>query len=200
MEIKREVYADLVTLAEAGVASPETLKLIELCQAAHPNWEMPSPITHPGLQEPAPPAAVERASLALTQTQLARRTWLMFFGILLCAMPMSFRISADRVTMLLFRDYPIPALLLYVAGLLCWAGFVSTSRRLTVAGLARSAGSKTRMNWALGATAVSLPAAIMVSTWTGQGEPLSSFVAAGLVGVAAAIGVGRVRTSANQPL
>jgi drug/metabolite transporter (DMT)-like permease len=191
MEIRREVFDDLIAMAEAGLASPATLELIEECRTRHPEWAA-SQARSPVLPAVSAPVAVERESLGRTQRLLTLRSWFLCFGIFLCLSPMAFVVRGSEVAFLLRRDRPGVAAALYVAGLLCWAGFVWTSRRLTAAGLARGNERATRLSWMFGAMGIFLPAAITISEWTGQREPLSSLAAMAFVGFAAALWAGRV--------
>ena len=167
MTIEREVFDDLVTLAEAGMASPATQKLLGECRARHPDWVAGAsgPAELPRVDAPA---GLEREALARTQKLLAQQRWLMFAGIALCTSPMTM-VFSDRTRFVLYRDQPVVAAALYVLGLAVWAMFWWTNRRLTVAGLVRPA-KKQGIRWGLvfGAVGVLMPGLIMLSAGTGQ--------------------------------
>jgi hypothetical protein len=198
MTIEREVYDDLVTVAEAGMASPATLKLLEECRARHPEWAA-ARLLPEELPRAEIPGNLEREALKRTQRLLSRRSWFMFFGIGLCAAPMTI-VWTDRIEFLLYRDQPLLAGLMYALGLVSWVGFVWTNRRLTMAGLAQPPRQKrARWAWALGAMGVLAPAMMMLSHWTGHREPLIVLAAIVFVSLAAATWAARIMSGRTHP-
>jgi hypothetical protein len=193
MKIEREVFQDLVTLDQSGLASEATRKLIDQCRTDHPDWIVDS-VPAPALPRLEPPSDLERRSLERTQKLLRQRSWILGVALAFTFLPFTV-VFTSRVNFLLYRDWPLAGAALYAIAIGLWAWYVAISRRLTMLGLVPRSGRYARWWWIVRGMLIALPAGIMLSRWSGNREPLATIAAVAFIGLVGGLWAGRASKS-----
>lgn len=135
MQVTRDVITDLLPLYLAGEASADTTALVDdfLAQdadfarlvAAQANFTLPQ------LEDSSTNQEDEMKALQTTQALLRRRGIFMALGIFFSALTMAFgSFGDDGGVRWLWADAPFVALVMAAVGLVGWAGYAVTQRRL----------------------------------------------------------------------
>ncbi len=170
MNVTNDVIQDLVVVYLSGEASADTRCLVEEYLAQNP--EMAERVK--GAQaftvpQAAPPPSLERRALDRTRQLLGRKSFLLWFAMLLSYLPLSFSYTTGEKTVhFLFLDKPAIALALLPLGLAGWAVFLYTCRQLHATGLEPAKSWKRRLLWWLGGIAAALPLLTVISVATGS--------------------------------
>ncbi len=141
MNVTKNVVEDLLPVYLAGDASADTKQLVEEFLAADPAFAREVEQQKRGYSLAAlrplgePPTNLEVRALEQTKAQLRKRTWLLAFAILFCAMPFSFIFDHGQFTWMMWRNVPSEAVAFLIAGLGFGAAWYRLGRKLSGAGL-----------------------------------------------------------------
>ncbi|MBX2996925.1 MAG: hypothetical protein KF893_00335 [Caldilineaceae bacterium] len=133
MKITRDVITDLLPLYLAGEASDDTNALVEAFLAQDDEFaqmvQRQGDLKLPKLDNGSTNQEDEMKALQTTQTLLRRRALYMASAIFFSGMTVSFTFGAEGVRWI-WADAPYMALVMAAVGLIGWAGYAVTSRRL----------------------------------------------------------------------
>ena len=139
MKITRNVIHDLLPLYAAGEASADTVALVEEFLPQDRDLGRMIDILRSSPLPDAPvslPPTHEKKALDTTRQFLRWRMMLMGLAIFLTMMPLSFRFDNGRITWTFLQGTtPLAALMVCVAALISWGGFLYVGRRLRSTGL-----------------------------------------------------------------
>jgi anti-sigma factor RsiW len=138
MKITRDVIQDLLPAYAAGEASADTVALVEEFLRQHPDMARAAESlrTNPFAgtdRMPAPDR--EKEALDMTRRLLRWRGILLGLAVFLTLFPFSFGFHNQRIVWRLLDMPPQIALLVCLAAMACWGGFIYVRRRLQGTGL-----------------------------------------------------------------
>lgn len=125
VNITREVISDLLPLYFSGEVSDDTARLVEAYFAQDPEFagrartlSESSGIGAPAIA--APEAESEKRALESARRFLRNRAIVLACALALLLAPLSFTFDGGGIRWWMLRDKPLPAVLLFLAGLVCW--------------------------------------------------------------------------------
>lgn len=120
--ITREVISDLLPLYFAGEASPDTARLVENYLAQDPELAARATFAERKSEEAdtVPNAMAEKRALEGARRILHSRQVLFGLAFAFTLTPFAFSFANGRITWWMMRDSPIQAVVLLLAGLVCW--------------------------------------------------------------------------------
>ena len=135
MKVTRDVITDLLPLYLSGEASADTTALVDSFLTQDAEFarlvQAQGEFTLPKLADVSINQEEEMKALQTTQALLRRRGIFMALGIFFSALTMAFgSFGDDGGVRWLWADAPFIALVLAAVGLMGWAGYAVTQRRL----------------------------------------------------------------------
>ena len=135
MKVTRDVITDLLPLYLSGEASADTTVLVDSFLAQDAEFarlvQAQGEFTLPKFADSSINQQDEMKALQTTQALLRRRGIFMALGIFFSALTMAFgSFGDDEGVRWLWADAPFIALVLAAVGLVGWAGYAVTQRRL----------------------------------------------------------------------
>jgi anti-sigma factor RsiW len=201
MNVTKDVIQDLVVVYLSGEASADTRSLVEEYLAQNP--EMAERVK--GAQaftvpQAAPPPSLERRALDRTRQLLSRKSFLLWFAMILSYLPLSFSYTTgEKSVQFLFLDKPVFALALLPLGLAGWAAFLYTCRQLQATGLEPAKSWKRRSLWWLGGMAVAVPLFTVIAVATGWSRLYYYVPLAGLIAIFVGEMFGQIAKPSPKP-
>jgi anti-sigma factor RsiW len=139
MNVTREIVKDLLPLYVAGEASADTRALVESFLARDPELARLADAmraAEPSSQAAAPgPPPAYRAALEKTRRLLRLRARLFGFAILFTLLPLSFEISDNGFSFIVFRQAPAVAVLMWIVAAGLWIAYANVVKKTRVSGL-----------------------------------------------------------------
>ena len=122
--ITREVVSDLLPLYFSGEVSGDTARLVEAYFAQDPEFASRArKLSESGGATAAPAVAnaeSEKRALQSARSFLRNRAIVLACAFTLLLAPLTFTFDNGGVRWWILRDKPLPAVLLFLAGLVCW--------------------------------------------------------------------------------
>jgi hypothetical protein len=170
--VTKDVIRDLLPVYTSGEASADTRRLVEEFLATDPELrglaEGVADLEVPAAPIPTALEAIELKTLDITRRLLARKMWLFAISLFLSLLPMSFSVRNGQIVFLMARDQPWAALASLAGALAGWAFFLSTCRRLSMAGMQPPPTRMARLWWALTGALFGASITVMIHNWLGD--------------------------------
>lgn len=133
MQVTRDVITDLLPVYLSGEASADTLALVDAFLAQDAEFarlvQAQATFNLPKLEDVSTQQEEEMRTLHMTQALLRRRSLFMALAILFSGMTVAFTFGPEGVRWI-WADAPFMSLIMAALGLVGWAGYTITQRRL----------------------------------------------------------------------